>query len=126
MLNLKYDISKYDDSVKVYLYNEDSQDELINIHLDLIITKQEFKKMTNIIEESSFPMSFAYMMIKDFRDSVERKIVELSLYIDDKNLKEKIISYAKWVANTPDSICSVDFMHKFANDIEKNIEFLKK
>lgn len=124
MLNIKYEFTKYDKSVRIHVYNAEGLESFSNINVSFEINKRLINQITSVVELSSLPLSMAHLIMKDFRTKIEEKLVESIIYISDKDLRDKMIDYAKYIGSTPDSVCTIEFIDKFASDIEENISFL--
>ena len=124
MLDLKYDIIQYKDSVAIHLWNTEGIKSFSNINTNIVITKKQVQQLTSIVQLENYPIAVAYMCLDDFRSQIEQKLVEATLYITDKELRSKMIEYAKAISKDNNLITTQEWAINFAKDIEEKMRFM--
>lgn len=123
-LKLTYDIKKLGDTVSISLYDCNTFENYQNIDVVTHVDKNMVKALTNYVEVSNFPIALAYMIVKDFARQTQKRLVEASLVINDKDLRDRVLDYSKAIIANSHAIMSEKDIKEFAEKIKEEIAFL--
>lgn len=81
----------------------------------------DLKKVGNIIDKNTFPFRWCYILLKQFQDEVNKRLMLAASLIDDEDLKNSIVNYGKAVMKSEVTIVPPEKFEKLVKEVQEYV-----